>query len=76
MQPVHSKGKVARQAHVGVPEGTYEEEHGRETFFGRSTHLYRLHPPTAWVRIDGPLRPRAFDLNQLKPDDLTDAGGD
>jgi homogentisate 1,2-dioxygenase len=75
MQPVRSKGRVTRQAHVGVPEGTYEEEHGRETFFGRSTHLYRLHPPTAWVRLDGPLRPRAFDLNQLKPEDLTDAGG-
>jgi len=76
MQPVHSKGTVARQAHVGVPEGTYEEEHGRETFFGRSSHLYRTHPPTAWVRLDGPVRPRAFDLNQLKPDDLTDAAGD
>lgn len=67
-----SKGKVAKQAHVGVPEGTYEEEHGREAFAGRASHLYRTHPPTAWVRIDGPLRPRAFNLNEAKPPDLTD----
>jgi len=40
MDAVWSKGTVARQAHVGVPDGTYEEEHGRETFFGRSSHLY------------------------------------
>jgi homogentisate 1,2-dioxygenase len=72
---VWSKGKVTRQAHVGVPEGTYEEEHGRETFFGRSSHLYRLHPPTAWVGIKGPLRPRALDLNQMKPEDLVDTDG-
>ena len=61
MEAVWSKGTVARQAHVGVPDGTYEEEHGRDTFFGRSSHLYRLHPPTAWVAIDGPLRPRALE---------------
>jgi homogentisate 1,2-dioxygenase len=70
---VFSKGKVARQAHVAVPEGTYEEEHGRETFFGRASHLYRSHPPTAWTRIEGTLRPRALNLNELKPEDMTDA---
>jgi homogentisate 1,2-dioxygenase len=76
MDFVFSKGKVAKQAHVGVPEGTYEEEHGRETFFGRASHLYRTHPPTAWTRIEGPLRPRAFDLNEMKPEDQVepDAG--
>ena len=73
MDFVFSKGKVTKQAHVSVPEGTYEEEHGRETFFGRASHLYRTHPPTAWTRIDGPLRPRAFDLNEIKPEDQTDA---
>lgn len=75
MEFVFSKGKVTRQAHVGIPEGTYEEEHGREAFAGRATHLYRLHPPTAWTRIDGPLRPRAFNLNELKSEDLTDPDG-
>ena len=76
MDVVHSKGKVTKQAHVGVPEGTYEEEHGRETFFGRASHLYRTHPPTAWTRIEGPLRPRAINVNEMKPEDMTepDAG--
>ena len=71
-----SKGRVAKQAHVGLPKGTYEEEHGREAFAGRASHLYRTHPPTAWVKISGPLRPAAFDLNALKPDDMTDAKGE
>ncbi len=71
-----SKGRVAKQAHVGLPDGTYEEEHGREAFEGRASHLYRTHPPTGWVRIDGDLQPRAYDLNGLKPEDLTDAAGD
>jgi homogentisate 1,2-dioxygenase len=73
MDVVFSKGKVTRQAHVGIPEGTFEEEHGRETFFGRASHLYRSHPPTAWTRIEGDLRPQAFNLNEMKPADLTDA---
>lgn len=71
-----SKGRVTRQAHVGLPEGTYEEEHGREAFAGRASHLYRTHPPTAWVRIEGPLRPSAFDLAAMKPSDMVDARGD
>src|SRR5437764_1238673 len=70
------KGRVTKQAHVGLPEGTFEEEHGREAFDGRASHLYRTHPPTAWVRIDGPLQPHAYDLNGLKTADLTDAGAE
>ncbi|MHB8512949.1 MAG: homogentisate 1,2-dioxygenase [Actinomycetota bacterium] len=69
------RGRFAKQAHVGLPEGTFEEEHGREAFEGRASHLYRTHPPTAWVSIEGPLRPRAMDLTQLKPADATDASG-
>lgn len=75
MDVVFSKGKVTKQAHVGIPEGTYEEEHGRETFFGRASHLYRAHPPTAWTRIDGPLQPRALDLNGIKPGDQLEEDG-
>lgn len=45
------KGQVTRQAHVGIPPGTFEEEHARRGFFGRALHLYHLHPPTAWVRV-------------------------
>lgn len=72
MEFVFSKGKVTKQAHVGIPEGTFEEEHGREAFAGRASHLYRLHPPTAWTRIEGPLVPKALNLNEMKPEDLTD----
>ena len=67
-----SKGRVAKQAHVGLPEGTYEEEHGREAFDGRASHLYRIHPPTAWVRVEGDLRPKAYDLSGIKPPDMID----
>src|SRR5208283_2152948 len=59
------KGTIARQAHVDLPEGTFEEEFARQGFFGRTTHLYRRHPVTAWTRIEGPLRPHSYDLNQL-----------
>ncbi len=70
-----SKGRVTKQAHVGLPEGTYEEEHGREAFDGRAAHLYRTHPPTAWIRVEGPLKPRAFDIGAIKPSDATEATG-
>jgi homogentisate 1,2-dioxygenase len=69
------KGKFATQAHVGLPPGTYEEEHGRRGFYGKSAHLYHTHPPTGWVRFEGKLRPHCFDLNQLEPGDLTDPAG-
>jgi homogentisate 1,2-dioxygenase len=66
------KGTVARQAHVDLPPGTFEEEFARQGFYGRTSHLYRRHPPTAWTRIEGPLRPRSFDLNRLAPDQAQD----
>lgn len=69
------KGRIARQAHVGVPEGTFEEEHGRKGFYGRSAHLYHAHPPTGWIRFEGRLRPHRFDLNHLSPSDRTDPRG-
>jgi homogentisate 1,2-dioxygenase len=64
------KGKVANQAHVGLPDGTFEEEHGRKGFYGKSAHLYHTHPPTGWIRFEGKLRPHCFDLNKLEPPDL------
>ena len=57
---LNRKGKVPKQAHVGIPEGVCEEEHGRNGFAGPVSHLYRTHPPTGWVKIEGPLKPRAF----------------
>jgi homogentisate 1,2-dioxygenase len=67
-----TKGTITYQAHVNIPEGTYEEEHGRDGFYGPVSHLYRTHAPTAWSRIEGPLKPRAFNCNYLQetPSDL------
>ncbi len=62
---LNKKGKVPAQAHVGIPEGLCEEEHGREGFAGPVSHLYRAHPPTGWVKIEGPLKPRAFACAQI-----------
>jgi len=74
MHPL-KKGKTARQAHVAIPSGTYEEEHGRRGFYGRVSHLYHAHPPTGWTRIEGKLRPHCFDLNRLEPSDRSDPEG-
>lgn len=65
--PQWIRGRASRQAHADLPDGTVEEEHGREGFSGAASHLYRLRPPTGWSRIDGPLRPHALDANRLAP---------
>ena len=59
------KGRVTPQAHVGVPEGTFEDEYARNGFSGRYAHLYRSEPPVNWIEISGPLKPRAYDLNRV-----------
>lgn len=64
-----SQGEVSQQPHVNVPEGTYEEEHGRNGFFGRVSHLYHRHPPTGWLRVEGPLLPRAYQVTNLNGQD-------
>lgn len=71
----HVQGRVTRQAHVAIPEGTYEDEHGREGFLGQASHLYRRHPPSSWSRIEGPLKPRAFSTDDLATPDQTDPRG-
>ena len=64
--PVRGReGVASRQAHADLPEGTYEREVSKEGFFGPAAFLYHAHPPTGWVSFEGPLRPRAFDLNGL-----------
>ncbi len=60
------EGIASRQAHADMPPGTYERELGREGFYGPSTQMYHRHPPTAWSRFEGPLRPRAFDTHRLE----------
>lgn len=70
------KGLASRQAHVALPPGTVEEEHGRSGFFGAASHLYRLNPPTGWTNIEGPLRPHLIDTNLLTPTDQHDPEGE
>src|SRR5690242_21017624 len=64
--PQWIRGDVARQAHVGLPPGTVEEEHGRDGFYGSASHLYRLHAPTDWSSVDGPAAHRAYDTNRVE----------
>ena len=64
--PQWIRGDVARQAHVGLPPGTVEEEHGRDGFYGSASHLYRLHAPTDWTSVDGPAAHRAYDTNRVE----------
>ena len=60
-----AQGRHSRQAHADLPEGTYEREVSKEGFFGPAAFLYHHRPPTGWTSFEGPLRPRAFDLNRL-----------
>jgi homogentisate 1,2-dioxygenase len=60
-----AQGRSSRQAHADLPEGTYEREISKEGFFGPAAFIYHPRPPTGWTSFEGPLRPRAFDLNRL-----------
>lgn len=60
------EGTASRQAHAALPEGTYEREMGKEGFFGPAAHFYHANPPTGWIGWEGPLKPRAFDLNRIE----------
>ncbi len=56
-----SEGTASRQAHADLPKGTYEREIGRDGFFGPVSQLHHRHKPTGWSKIEGPMRPRAFN---------------
>jgi homogentisate 1,2-dioxygenase len=60
-----AQGDHSRQAHADMPAGTYEREISKEGFFGPAAFLHHRRPPTGWVKFEGPLRPRAFDLARL-----------
>ena len=64
----HSRveGQSSRQAHADLPKGTYERELGKEGFFGPASFMYHAAPPTGWSKMEGPLRPRAFDTNKIR----------
>jgi homogentisate 1,2-dioxygenase len=66
-----AQGSHSRQAHADLPEGTYEREISKEGFFGPAAFLYHRRPPTSWTSFEGPLRPRAFDLNALNAPEPT-----
>lgn len=58
----YQQGIYTKQAHKGIPEGCFEEEQGLKGFFGPVSHLIKKEPSTRWEKIDGPLKPRMFDL--------------
>lgn len=60
MENFKASGIYTKQAHVDIPEGLYEEEHGRKGFFGRVSHLYHENPPVNWTNIDGELKPQCL----------------
>lgn len=64
----YTQGKPTRQAHKGIPEGTFEEEQGLDGFYGPVSHLIKEKPSTRWVEIEGPLKPRMYDLVKFGPD--------
>ncbi|MBI1392382.1 MAG: homogentisate 1,2-dioxygenase [Alphaproteobacteria bacterium] len=59
------EGIASRQAHADLPEGTFEREISKEGFFGPAAFMHHRRPPTGWTKFEGPLRPRAFDLNRI-----------
>jgi homogentisate 1,2-dioxygenase len=65
---VRVEGTTSRQAHADLPAHSYEREIGRDGFFGPATQMYHRHKPTGWSKIEGPLRPRAFDTGRVKAD--------
>ncbi|MGI4991474.1 homogentisate 1,2-dioxygenase [Halobacteriovorax sp. GFR7] len=58
MESFKASGVYTKQAHVDIPEGLYEEEHGRNGFFGRVSQLYHTQPPVNWTNISGDLKPK------------------
>ena len=52
------EGTASRQAHVRLPEGTYEREISKEGFFGPSAQFHHKHKPTDWIEFEGAIRPR------------------
>ncbi|KUL55334.1 hypothetical protein ADL22_00050 [Streptomyces sp. NRRL F-4489] len=72
MYAKHTQGRIARQAHTTVPEGTYEEHHARQGFEGEVSQLYHAHPTTDWLRVEGPIRPRGIQLTDVPAADEHD----
>ena len=61
----YSQGKIHSQAHKGIQEDCYEEEQGRDGFYGPVSHLVKKSPSPRWKDIKGALKPRMYNLNHL-----------
>ena len=55
-----------RQPHKNIPEGHFEEEQGQSGFYGPVSHLIKKKPSTRWTHIEGNLKPRLFNLPEIK----------
>lgn len=55
-----------RQAHKNIPKDHFEEEQGQGGFYGPVSHLIRKNPSTRWTNIEGPLKPKMFNLSSLQ----------
>ena len=64
----YSQGKHHTQAHKAIPAGCIEEEQGRKGFFGPVSQLIKSEASTKWTNINGPLKPRLYDLVEMKYD--------
>lgn len=67
MESFKASGTFTKQAHVKIPDGLYEEEHGRNGFFGRVSHLYHKNQLTNWTNIEGDLKPRCLPPSFSNP---------
>ena len=53
------RGEASRQAHAGLPEGTYEREMSKEGFFGPAAHfITNARQPDGWIGKDRCARAR------------------
>jgi len=59
------QGKIHSQAHKGIRKDCYEEEQGRDGFYGPVSHLVRKAPSPRWNNIKGSLKPRMYNLNLM-----------
>ena len=60
------EGRASRQAHADLPERHLRARAGQGGLLRPRDPYVPPHPPTGWVDWEGPLRPRAFDLNKIE----------
>src|SRR5258706_6070772 len=71
-----TRGRLVRQARIGLDEAGLKEEHlSRQGFAGPVAMLYRTDGPNEVVRIEGDYRPRAVDSADVVAPDADDPRG-